>query len=130
MDHIKSTDYTANTVFALGLLPGLVGLNSLLRPGHALSLLGFPAPPEPEGQKLAHSLIRMSGVRTLTMSLTTIAVWCTADRRTLGYVLLSGIPVALIDGFISRWQIEGMEWGHWIFVPVSFGLGARLVGWF
>lgn len=63
------------------------------------------------------------------MSLTTITLWFVADQETLGYLMLAQGPIALIDGFISRWQVEGMEWGHWIAVPISVGLGTRLIGW-
>lgn len=122
----RSTDYAATAVFALGMMPGLVGINSLLRPAHGLSLLNFPSPPDAQSRKLAHSLVQMAGTRNITMSLTTLVVWLTADKRTLGYTMLAGAPLALIDGFISRGVVEGMEWRHWIFVPVSLGLGAFL----
>lgn len=123
------TDYAANAVLAFGLVPGIVGINTLIRPAHALSLLGFPSPPEPQGRKLAHSLVRMSAARNLTMTLTTLAVWLTADRVTLGWTLLASVPIAVIDGFISKAQVDGMEWGHWFAVPISLGLGAHLIGW-
>ncbi|KAH6874785.1 hypothetical protein B0T10DRAFT_498555 [Thelonectria olida] len=122
----RNFDYAATAVVTLGMMPGLVGINSLLRPAHALSLLGFPSPPDAQARKLAHSLMQMAGARNLTMTLATLAVWFTADRRTLGYTMLAGAPLALIDGFISRGVVDGMEWGHWTFVPVSLGLGALL----
>ncbi|CAH0045066.1 unnamed protein product [Clonostachys solani] len=129
MSSFQPNTYAANTVLAIGLVPGLVGINALLRPGHALSLMGFPSPPEAGGRKLSHSLVQMMASRNISMSLTTITLWFVADQETLGYLMLAQAPIALIDGFISRWQVEGMEWGHWIAVPISVGLGARLVGW-
>jgi hypothetical protein len=73
--------------------------------------------------------MQLYGVRNLTMGLTTLGVWYSGDRRALGFALLAGFPNALIDGFVSRWQIGGGEWAHWAFVPLGLGLAAGVLGW-
>ncbi|KAK6198211.1 hypothetical protein LQW54_010488 [Pestalotiopsis sp. IQ-011] len=120
----KTAEYCAYGAFALGLVPTLVGINAILRPASALSLLGFSAPPQPESQKLSRSLLRMYGGRDIALGLMTLAVWARGDRRTLGYTMLASLPIALVDGFVSRDQIGGGEWGHWVFVGIGGALAA------
>ncbi|KAI1848198.1 hypothetical protein JX265_011756 [Neoarthrinium moseri] len=129
MSSTARTEYFATATFLTALAPTLLGINAILRPASALSLLKFPAPSQPEGQKITYSLMRIYGARTLTMGLTTLIVWARGDRTTLGYLMFAGIPVALVDGFVSRWQIGGGEWGHWGFIGVSLGLSAGLLGY-
>ncbi|KAI0132715.1 hypothetical protein BJ170DRAFT_259307 [Xylariales sp. AK1849] len=121
--------YFANAAFAVGLIPALLGINAILRPVSALSILRFSSPPQPEAQRLTRSLIQMYGARDLTIGLTTLAVWSTGDRRALGFIMLASIPLAVVDGLVSRWQVGGGEWAHWGVIPVGLVLGAGLLGW-
>lgn len=89
-----------------------------------ITVLGFSAPPQPESQKLSQSLLRMYGGRDIALGLMTLAVWARGDRRTLGYTMLASLPIALVDGFVSRDQIGSGEWGHWVFVGIGGALAA------
>jgi hypothetical protein len=122
--------YFANGTVGLSILPICLGINAILRPASALAIFNFPEPPQPEGRKLARSLMQLYGARNLSMGLATVAVWSAgADPRSLGWMVLANVPVALMDGLVSRWQIGGGEWGHWFFVLVSFGLAGGLLGY-
>lgn len=72
----------------------------------------------------------MYGGRDIALGLMTLAVWARGDRRTLGLTMLASLPIALVDGFVSRDQIGGGEWGHWVFVGIGAGLAAGMLEWF
>ncbi|KAI0125749.1 hypothetical protein BJ170DRAFT_446035 [Xylariales sp. AK1849] len=122
------THLFANASFFVALMPTFVGINAILRPASALSMLKFSAPPQPEGQKLARSLLQMHGARNLTKGLMMLGIWYSGDYTTLGYAMLAQMPVAIVDGFMSRSQIGGGEWGHWPFALVGLGLGLGCLG--
>lgn len=90
----KSVDYFANTTFAVGLVPIILGINAILRPASALSILEFPAPPNAEGQRLAKSLMQIYGGRNISLGLLMILIWARGDRRTLGLAMFASIPIA------------------------------------
>ena len=119
----------ANANAVVSIIPILAGLNTIARPASGLSLLGFVAPPQPEAQKLIRSLLLMTGIRTATMGLTSLALWSVGEYRSMGIAMLVNTSIAVVDGFVSRWQTGGGEWGHWAAAPVSLVLGAGLLGW-
>lgn len=124
-----TTTAFANATAVLNILPVFSGLNAILRPASALSVLGFPTPPpEPKGQKLSDSLVRMYGVRQATMGLASLALWWAGEHRLMGVFMLVNSPVAIVDGLVSRWLTGGGEWGHWGFIPVGLMLTAGLLG--
>lgn len=122
-------DYFANAVILASSATVLLGINAILRPASALSLLKFPAPRQPEGQKLAYSLMQIYGARNVAIGLTSLFIWASGDRRALGLAMFAGLPMAIVDGFVSKAQIGSGEWGHWGFAPVAIALGAGLLGW-
>lgn len=123
-----TTTAFANATAALNILPTLSGIYGVLRPAGALSLLGFPVPQEPKEQKLSLSLLRMYAVRQATLGLTGLALWWAGEHRLMGVLMLVNAPVAIVDGFVSRWQTGGGEWGHWGFMPLGIVLTAGLLG--
>ena len=123
-----TTTAFANTTAVLNILPISTGIYGVLRPGGALALLGFPIPPDPRDQKLASSLARIYAVRQATMGLTSLALWWAGQHRLMGVMMLVNTPVAVVDGFVSRWQTGGGEWGHWGFIPLGMVLAAGLLG--
>lgn len=123
-----TTTAFANATAVLNILPTFSGLYGVLRPASALSLLGFPIPTEPREQRLSYSLLRMYGVRQATMGLASLALWWNGEHRLMGVFMLVNTPVAVVDGFVSRWQTGGGEWGHWGFIPVGLVLAAGLLG--
>lgn len=122
-----TTTAFANATAFLNILPISAGLYATLRPAGGLSLLGFPMPPEPKGQKLTCSLVRIYGVRQASMGLASLALWWAGEHRLMGVFMLVNTPIAIVDGFVSRWQTGGGEWGHWGFIPVGMVLTAGLL---
>lgn len=84
-------------------------------------------PPEPKGQKLTCSLVRIYGVRQASMGLASLALWWAGEHRLMGVFMLVNTPIAIVDGFVSRWQTGGGEWGHWGFIPVGLVLTVGLL---
>ncbi|KAM0814725.1 hypothetical protein AB5N19_00515 [Seiridium cardinale] len=126
----RSVEYFANATFVVGILPTVLGINAVLRPASALSLVGVSQPSQPQDQKLAHFLIQMYGARNIAVGLLALLLWSRGERRTLGLGMFAMMPIALIDGFASRMQLGRGEWGYWFFVPVGAILGAGSLGWF
>lgn len=130
----------ARGTLLVSLLPALVGINAVLRPSSALEMLGFrssfaglstssPSPTD-EQDRLALALTQMYGARQLSLGLTTIAAFSVSDDPVvLGAIMLAGIPIAVIDGFVSKALTGKGQWGHWAAVPVSLVLGLGLFGW-
>lgn len=110
--------------------PTAVGLNAVLRPSSAISMLGFPVPPQAVASGLAEALVQMYGSRSITLGLTSLVVLLFGDRKTLGWVCLTGAPLAAIDGYASYRFMGSGQWGHWIFVPFSLGMAGGLLGWY
>lgn len=123
-----TTTAFANATAVLNVLPVSAGIYAVLRPAAGLSLLGFPMPPEPSGQTLTCSLLRMYGVRQAGIGLTSLALWWAGEHRLMGVLMLVNTPIAIVDGFVSRWQTGGGEWGHWGFMPLGLLLTAGLLG--
>jgi multidrug efflux pump subunit AcrB len=119
----------ARATFVVGLLPIALGINAVARPASALALLQFPAPTDPAARKVTESVLQMYGARNITLGLSTLAVWYAGSHRTLGLVMLAGIPLALIDGFVSLNQIGSGQWGHWSACIVGGVLGLGLLGY-
>lgn len=126
----ETVPYFVNAAAVLGVAPIVFGVNAILRPHSALSLLQFSAPPQPEGQRLTLSLIQIAGGRNIALGLMILAAWTRRDRRTLALTILATTPVAVIDGFVSRAQIGRGEWNHWAFIPLSLGAAGGLLGWY
>lgn len=125
-----TTTAFANAAAVLNILPVVAGLNSVLRPASGLALLGFPLPPPEQrsGRLLSLSLTRMTGVRQTVLGLSVLALWWAGEHRLMGVIMLVNSPVAIVDGFVSRWQTGGGEWGHWGFIPLGLVLTAGLLG--
>lgn len=123
-----TTTAFANATAVLNILPVSAGLYGMLYPAAGFSMLGFPMPPEPKGQKLSFALLRMYGVRQATMGLAHLALWWSGEHRLMGVLMLVNAPVAVVDGFVSRWLTGGGEWGHWGFIPFGMLLTAGLLG--
>ncbi|KAL1858861.1 hypothetical protein Daus18300_009859 [Diaporthe australafricana] len=123
-----TTTAFANGTAVLNILPTLSGLYGVARPASALGVLGFPIPAgPPEAQKLSLSMTRMYGVRQATMGLASLALWWSGEHRLMGVLMLVNTPVAIVDGFVSRWQVGGGEWGHWGFIPLGLVLTIGLL---
>lgn len=133
------TPLFARGTLLVSLIPALVGINAVLRPSSALEMLGFkssssssstPQSPNHEETRVALAVTQMYGARQISLGLATIAVFSvTDDPVVLGAVMLAGIPIAVIDGFVSKALTGKGQWGHWVAVPVSLVFGLGLFGW-
>lgn len=126
-----SSTVLPNTAAILGVIPTVLGIYAISRPRGALGLLQFPAPKDPEAQKLADNLMRIYGGRDLAVGLATLVVWRFAGRRALGWLMVSQMVMPFADGWAARLQIgKGAEWMHLPFAAVGLGLGGGLLGLF
>lgn len=119
-----------NTAALISLAPTLLGINAILRPRTALNLLHFRPPKDAEAQRLVDNLIRIYGARNVAFGLPTLIAWYCGHREILGWLSVSGVVVASVDGWVTRMQNGEGEWNHWPFALVGVGLGGGLLGWF
>lgn len=123
--------FLRNTTAVFGIAPTIMGVYAIFRPRGGLGLLKFPAPKDPEAQRLVDNLIRIFDVRDNAIGLSTLVAWYLADRRVLGWLMVSQVVVPCVDGWTARLQLEkGAEWMHLPFAVVGLGLGGGLLGWF
>ncbi|KJZ74460.1 hypothetical protein HIM_06056 [Hirsutella minnesotensis 3608] len=115
---------------ALSVTPILFGINGMLRPNAHLRALNFPAHTEPQAKKLNHALMRIWGIRNLSVGFLLTLIWTTGDERLMGKALCAGLALPITDGFVSRRLIGGGELQHWMFPPVILVVMAGLFGWF
>ena len=120
-----------NGSLGLGLLLISLGANATLRPKAHLGYLGFPVPSE-EGlpKKLSRALMRIWGVRNISVGSLIVLLWTTGDERLMGWALSVAVSLPITDGFVSRLVIGGGELQHWVFPPVLAVMIAKLFGWF
>ena len=102
----------------------------LFKPRVALKNFQFEAPAADEDKKLVDNLMRIYGVRNLSMGTTGLIIAYFGDRKSLAWMFITGSIVAIVDGFVSKAQIGRGEWNHWGFVSISLGLGSALLGAF
>ncbi|KAJ9651190.1 hypothetical protein H2198_009522 [Neophaeococcomyces mojaviensis] len=127
---ISHQPWLPNASIIFGGLPILVGLQLMRDPNWGLDLLGFARPAGAEAQKLTESLVMYFGTRDLAFGLSALAAWRSGNRQTLGWIMLVGSGMTVIDGFTSIRQTGGGVWKHWTFTPIGLGLGGGLLGWF
>ncbi len=116
----------AASVFATILLG--FGINGILRPRNALEFFEFEAPASASDQKLVDNLMVLYGARDLFMGLAMYSAAYFGDRKTLGWILIAGSGVAVVDGAVCRAQIGKGEWNHWKYAPVLAAVGSVLLG--
>jgi hypothetical protein len=115
--------------FLIGFVPMLLGVNAILRPEAGLRVMRYRAPNQPDAWRLTQSLMRMYGTRNIMMGLSILGNWYFDQRQALAIILLAVVQVSVVDGFVSRFQIGGNEWGHWRFAPAGLVLAAGLLEW-
>ena len=114
----------------LSLILGSFGLNGLFRPDAHLEALGFPQQPtNPQAQKLNYALMRIWGIRNITVSSLLAVIWYTGDANLMGRALCAVMGIPIVDGFVSRGLIGGGETQHWSFPPVIAVIIAGLFGY-
>lgn len=119
-----------NGGLALGIMILSLGLNATFRPQNHLGNLGFPLHDEPTARKLNHALMRIWGVRNITVGLLIVTIWTSNNEKLMGLGLGASMAMPIADGFVSRLLIGGGEFQHWIFPPILGFMMARLLDWF
>ncbi|KAJ3537573.1 hypothetical protein NM208_g6255 [Fusarium decemcellulare] len=119
-----------NGSLGLGLMLVGLGLNASLRPDAHLKSLEFPVPSEPLAKKFSHALMRIWGIRNISVGLLISIIWTTSDEKLMGKALSAALTLPITDGFVSRIVIGGGEFQHWMFPPVLVVMIAGLFGWF
>ena len=114
----------------LGALPIFFGINGMLRPEAHLSSLLLPLHTEPEARKLDYALMRIWGIRNISVGFLLVLIWTLGDERIMGTALCAGLAVSLTDGFVSRALIGGGELQHWSFTGACAVTMMGLFGWF
>ncbi|KAF5023433.1 hypothetical protein F66182_4533 [Fusarium sp. NRRL 66182] len=113
----------------LGLMLVSLGLNAIVRPDAHLRNLEFPVQSETQARGLSHALMRIWGVRNISVGLMIGLIWTTNDETLMAKGLCAALPLPIMDGFVSRMLIGGGEFQHWIFPPVLISMAAMLFGW-
>ncbi|CAF3476135.1 hypothetical protein FGSG_01756 [Fusarium graminearum PH-1] len=119
-----------NGSLGLGLFLSSLGLNASFRPNSHLKALEFPIPKDPEAKKFSRALMRIWGIRNISVGLLIALIWSTGDETLMAKALSLTIALPVTDGFVSRILIGGGETQHWVFPPLLAVISAGLFGWF
>lgn len=116
--------------FALSFQAFCLGTNGLLRPQSGLAILGLPSPrsADEHDQHLLHGLVRLYGIRNMSIGLAAGLMGYYGQYRALGWYLLGSSTVALVDGVVSNELQAGSGWAHWVFVLPAVALGGIYLG--
>ncbi|KAJ3529567.1 hypothetical protein NM208_g9697 [Fusarium decemcellulare] len=111
----------------VGVLPAFFGLSAMLRPEATLTGAEFTVPQDPEARKLVFGLMRIYGVRNLSVSFLMAILWSIGNRKLFGLALFGGLAMCITDGFVSKAVVGHGEWLHWSFVPIVLGFSVPLL---
>ena len=106
------------------------GIQLTLQPRKALDFFGFDLPYFHKDQNLVENLIKLYAIRDLFMGMAVYAAAYFGDRKTLGFLLLAGGLVAVMDGVVCKDQAGKGEWNHWGYAPIVTAVGSMLLGTF
>ncbi|KAF5573319.1 integral membrane protein [Fusarium pseudoanthophilum] len=88
-------------------VPGLIGINSMLRPEATLKIVKFPIPVDPQSRKTCLSLARLQGARNIVISYLFINNALTGDKKLMGMGLLGALFMLATDG--GQWWTSSLE---------------------
>ena len=127
----SQSPYLLHIAGGMSVIPFTIGTIAVFRPRSAVQLVLETAyPKEPASQKLLDNVTLLFGSREMFMGIASAAAWYYEHRPILGWLMLGGIWVTLLDGVSSRRQIGRGEWRNWSFSVILLGLGGGLLGWF
>lgn len=119
--------YYVNTGAALGLFITGINFYGLLRPRMTLTQLDFPLPIAPTDRTVVDGLIRMFCGTRIALGASMLGMWYHGSTKALGFSVLAGSVMAVVDGWVSRLVVGKGEWMHWGALPVSFVVGLGLL---
>ncbi|KAI1012811.1 hypothetical protein LB504_008493 [Fusarium proliferatum] len=88
-----------NGSLGLGLMIVGLGLNASLRPNDHLQRLEFPIPTEPLAKKFSLALMRIWGIRNITVGVLISIIWTTGDENLMAKALSAALAMPITDGF-------------------------------
>ncbi|KAF2668205.1 hypothetical protein BT63DRAFT_270583 [Microthyrium microscopicum] len=112
-----------NAYFAT--MPILVGLLLLLAPDFIIPLMFKNPPVSTANAELVDILRKGFAIRDIYMGITTWAAIYHRSRRVIGWVLLAGACVVVVDGYALHEALGRGLWDHYVFLPVLLGCGLR-----
>ncbi|KAL4731119.1 hypothetical protein ACLX1H_000080 [Fusarium chlamydosporum] len=83
-------------------VPGLIGLNLLIRPAATLQQIKYTLPSEPQARKLTQGLARIYGIRNVVFTFLSINLTLTRDPKMISLVFLGVLAMCLTDGFVAN----------------------------
>src|SRR5687768_4005825 len=111
----------ANAWFAT--MPILVGTSLLLWPDAVIPAV-FNNPPIAKSQMV--DILRMGfAIRDIYMGITTWAAIYHGSRKQVGWCLLAGTCVVVVDGYALEKALGRGLWSHYPFIPLVLFLGSR-----
>ncbi|VZH90601.1 unnamed protein product [Fusarium fujikuroi] len=90
-----------NGSLGLGLMIVGLGLNATLRPNDHLQRLEFPIPTEPLAKKFSLALMRIWGIRNITVGVLISIIWTTGDENLMAKALSAALAMPITDGFMN-----------------------------
>ncbi|KAF5532760.1 hypothetical protein FNAPI_12869 [Fusarium napiforme] len=90
-----------NGSLGLGLMLVGLGLNATLRPNDHLQRLEFPIPTEPLAKKFSLALMKIWGIRNITVGALISIIWTTGNENLMAKALSAAIAMPITDGFIG-----------------------------
>ncbi len=116
----------AATVFAT-IFVGF-GVNAILRPFEALNFFELKPPVSSADQQVVESLMVVYGARDIFMGAAIYSAAYFGSRMALGWILIAGSAVAVVDGYVCWAYAERGEWNHWGYAPALTVVGSLLLG--
>lgn len=113
----------------VSVIPGLIGVQTLLQPEAVLTKAGFFVPEKARDKQLACSLLRFHGLRNVIVSGLLATIWSAGDDNLMSAGLCGALAMCVGDGFIARSLMGEGAWNHWGIAPVLVGLIGGLQGW-
>jgi hypothetical protein len=101
-----------------------LGAMAVVSPASMLANSEYPLPGT-EGsyeRRLCYTMVRIYGVRNVTLATICGLLWLNGDPVLMGRALLLGTAMPVADGIFSLNLIGGEPWKHWIFVPIALGV--------
>ncbi|KAI7762069.1 hypothetical protein LZL87_004376 [Fusarium oxysporum] len=108
-----------NGGLGLGLMIVGLGLNATLRPNDHLRRLEFPIPTEPLAKKFSLALMRIWGIRNITVGVLISFIWATGDEILMAKALSAALAMPITDGFngISRGSLSKRHGDKCLAIP-------------
>lgn len=137
---LATSDLLPNATVGLGAILCFFGVGTFCSPHVFLfdnwGMSGVPSaadadrkPEQRQQRKAFLALARIYGSRNFILGLLVMAIRMSGDRRLMGWSMLLGCLEPLVDGLIQFSLTGAGVMKHWVFVPVTLGVGAGLLGW-